>query len=400
MQHFQDAKSNPTGKHPPPPHGRSEQEERVDLLAQEMQLISNIPILPVHISSPIPSRTPSPRVNPLSLKGLLFSHAWSRPVYPMRIIWISRHFGYGPSNQRKSTAPSPAKNWYTSLIMENARRQGSFNPYGNLDGIAFTIPALLLVEAFLEALILVFGDWFMKENAKRALSACKQGTSTIGEYNSCFSSLVYLVEDVEEACIKQYVSGLNPQIILQAMSKEWRHANTLDARMELATEAAAQLDLLSLLPSDSNHTPCQCHFSSAPPPGLSFSPPHQTLPFKDPNAMEIDTAFVRRGAGGLSLMDMSRAIFRQRNLCFRCLKPTNATTHTGSLDFPNAAVSCEQHKAFVTRQCQQTTTTVSAVHTSSPPKPPNFLSSLLLTSTTHLPPKHQCSGRGTSPFSS
>jgi hypothetical protein len=58
------------------------------------------------------------------------------------------------------------------------------------------------VEAFLEALILVFGDRFMKENAKRALSACKQGNSTIGEYNSRFSSLVYPVEYVEDARIK------------------------------------------------------------------------------------------------------------------------------------------------------------------------------------------------------
>jgi hypothetical protein len=43
----------------------------------------------------------------------------------------------------------------------------------------------------------------MKENAKRALAACKQGSSAIGEYNSRFSSLFYLVEDVEEARIKQ-----------------------------------------------------------------------------------------------------------------------------------------------------------------------------------------------------
>jgi hypothetical protein len=98
-----------------------------------------------------------------------------------------------------------------------------------LDGIPSTIPSLQTVEAFLEALILIFGDRFMKENAKRALAACKQGNTTIGEYDLCFSSLVYLVEDVEEARIPQYVSGLNPRIISQAMSKEWRNSNTLDA---------------------------------------------------------------------------------------------------------------------------------------------------------------------------
>ncbi|PLW48898.1 hypothetical protein PCASD_02803 [Puccinia coronata f. sp. avenae] len=103
----------------------------------------------------------------------------------------------------------------------------------------FVIPALYLVEAFLDALIAVFGDCFMKENAKRALLACKQGNSTSGEYNSRLSSLVYLVKDVEEACVERYVLGLNPCIVAQAMSKEWRGANTLDKRMDLATEAAA-----------------------------------------------------------------------------------------------------------------------------------------------------------------
>ncbi|PLW31261.1 hypothetical protein PCANC_22896 [Puccinia coronata f. sp. avenae] len=190
-----------------------------------------------------------------------------------RIIWILRNFGFGPNHQHRGNNTSPVENWYTLLITDNARQHGSFNPYGDLDGIPFTIPALCSVEAFLEALILVFGNRFMKENAKRALAACKQGSSTIGEYNSHFSSLVYLVEDVEEARVERYVSGLNPRIICQAMSKEWRGANTLDARMDLATKAAAQLDLLSLLPSDGSSQPRHCPFSSAPPPGLSFPPP-------------------------------------------------------------------------------------------------------------------------------
>jgi hypothetical protein len=104
----------------------------------------------------------------------------------------------------------PVGNWYTLLITNNARRHGSFNPYSNLEGILFTIPTLASVEAFLEAMIGFFGNCFMKENAKRGLAACKQGNSTIGEYNSQVSFLVYLVEDVEEARIEFYVSGLNP----------------------------------------------------------------------------------------------------------------------------------------------------------------------------------------------
>ncbi|KAA1117756.1 hypothetical protein PGT21_022412 [Puccinia graminis f. sp. tritici] len=277
-----------------------------------------------------------------------------------RIIWISRHFGYGSSGQWKNTAPSPAENWYTSLINDNARRQGPFNPYGDLDGIKFTIPSLLSTEAFLEALIGVFGDRFIKENAKRALAACKQGQSTIGDYNSRFSSLVYLVEDVEEARIERYVLGLNPRIIYKAMSKEWRGAKTLDERMELATEAAAQLDLLSLLPSESSQ-PRHQPLSSAPPPGLSLPTHHQTTAARDPNAMDVDAAFVRRGNRPQSLIDIARSICLQKSLCFRCLQPTSPPTHTGSLDCPNMGVTTKQREAFVARHRPSSSTPVSAI---------------------------------------
>ncbi|PLW22012.1 hypothetical protein PCANC_04360 [Puccinia coronata f. sp. avenae] len=284
------------------------------------------------------------------------------------IIWISHYFGYAPSSHRRGTSTSPVENWYTLLVTDNARRQGLFNPYSDLDGMPFTIPALSSVESFLDALIAVFGDCFMKENAKRALSACKQGNATIGGYNSRFSSLVYLVENVEEARVEHYVSGLNPRIVAQAMSKEWRRANTLDACMDLATEAAAQLKLLSLLPSNSSHHSRKCPFSSAPPPGLSFPLPHQNPPARDPNEMEIDAATVRRGSGPPLVFDQARAIYRAKNLCFRCLKPTVPFTHTGSLNCPNSGVTGEQRKVFVAQHWQNPSTSVLAVDTSHPPE--------------------------------
>ncbi|KNZ43876.1 hypothetical protein VP01_976g2 [Puccinia sorghi] len=74
----------------------------------------------------------------------------------------------------------------------------------------FTIPILVSVKAFLDGLIKVFGEKFMKENAKHALAACKKQNFTIGEYNSEFKSLVYLVEGVEDTQIKKYIHGLNP----------------------------------------------------------------------------------------------------------------------------------------------------------------------------------------------
>jgi hypothetical protein len=97
----------------------------------------------------------------LSFLWTIHNHLRPRVSYfeldTRRIIWISRHFGYGPNHHRRGNSTSPVKNWYTSLITNNTQRQGSFNPYGNLNGIPFTIPALQLVETFLEVLISIFG---------------------------------------------------------------------------------------------------------------------------------------------------------------------------------------------------------------------------------------------------
>ncbi|PLW17012.1 hypothetical protein PCANC_11380 [Puccinia coronata f. sp. avenae] len=89
------------------------------------------------------------------------------------------------------------------------------------------------------------------------------------------------------------------------MSKEWRAADTLKACMELATEAAAQLDLLSLLPPETLQSICHRPLSSAPPPGLHFPP--------TPSAVT---------------------------------SPGILVTHMGSLNCLNAPVSLEKRLAF------------------------------------------------------
>ncbi|PLW40620.1 hypothetical protein PCANC_13025 [Puccinia coronata f. sp. avenae] len=285
-----------------------------------------------------------------------------------RIVWISRHFGFCPSEHRRTT--SPAENWSTSLVNDNARRQGNFDPYADLDGIAFTIPVLRTVESFIEGLITVFGDKFMKENAKRALASCKQRDLTIGEYNSKFCSLVYLVEDVEAARNERYVLGLNPKIIWKAMSAEWRAADTLEARMALATEAAAQLDLLALLPQDVSQPGRHRPLSSAPPPGLPLPPQYQANPTpRDPNAMEIDATTFRPGNRPPTILDISRSLCRSKNLCFCCLKPVVPPNHTGSLNCLNVPVLQEQRETFVKKNRQTPAASVAAIHPI--PQPPN-----------------------------
>lgn len=156
-----------------------------------------------------------------------------------------------PSENRKTSSPSG--NWYDSLVIDNARRKGVLEPYADHNGVEFVHPTLVSVKAFLDRLVSVFGDRFLKESAKRTFNACKQRNITIGKYNLQFSSLVYLVEDVEETRIEKYVSGLNPHIIRHVMSTAWRQVKTLDDKMAMAAEAAAQLNILAQLPSDSSN---------------------------------------------------------------------------------------------------------------------------------------------------
>ncbi|KNZ51653.1 hypothetical protein VP01_3871g1 [Puccinia sorghi] len=91
----------------------------------------------------------------------------------MNWVHVSLHFGYQPSEHRRT--PSSPVERYNSLIIDNARRQGKLNIYADLDGKEFVHPNLLSVSACLDGLIAIFGDKFMKENAKPALAACKQG---------------------------------------------------------------------------------------------------------------------------------------------------------------------------------------------------------------------------------
>ncbi|KAI7954624.1 hypothetical protein MJO28_005024, partial [Puccinia striiformis f. sp. tritici] len=127
------------------------------------------------------------RLEPLKIKDLWFSGDSDQLVSFLRhirdflrlrstlfqsesrkVIWISRHFGWQPSEHKKR--PSDTENWYNALLIENARQQGKVDAYGDLDGVEFQHKYLLSVTAFLDRLIFIFGDRFRKENAKRALA--------------------------------------------------------------------------------------------------------------------------------------------------------------------------------------------------------------------------------------
>lgn len=95
-----------------------------------------------------------------------------------KINWIAGHF---VSN---SNDVSPAQSWFLSLLMNNAHIHGVVDPYANLKSLKYVLPALCTTEAFIKELILMFGDKTSSRTARDDLSKCKQGNTTIIDYNS------------------------------------------------------------------------------------------------------------------------------------------------------------------------------------------------------------------------
>jgi hypothetical protein len=119
----------------------------------------------------------------LSQLGLFLRSVWGflRPRLLLfqselqRVVWISRDFGYRPSEHWKT--PSPTENWYNSLLLDNSQQQGVYNQYADLDGIPFLLPTLLSVKDFLGGLIAIFGNKSQRRTQKRLWRLANSGTS-------------------------------------------------------------------------------------------------------------------------------------------------------------------------------------------------------------------------------
>ncbi|PLW15616.1 hypothetical protein PCANC_24108 [Puccinia coronata f. sp. avenae] len=130
--------------------------------------------------------------------------------------------------------------------------------------------------------------------------------------------------------------------------------------MVLATEAAAQLKILSQLPPDTllTHHPSPAHQPHA----LQFPHPQPPPQPRDPDAMEVNALTTAAQQKAL-LMDATRSIFREQKLCFRCLKPIVPGTHMGSINCLNMPVTLKQRRPFVDQALQTPTTQVAHIHT-------------------------------------
>lgn len=75
--------------------------------------------------------------------------------------------------------------------MKNAYQHGVTDQYANLKALTYIIPPLLSADAFIDELILVFGDKTSANTARAALNKCIQGSTSTVDYNSCFGPLAF-----------------------------------------------------------------------------------------------------------------------------------------------------------------------------------------------------------------
>ncbi|KAI7967522.1 hypothetical protein MJO29_000799 [Puccinia striiformis f. sp. tritici] len=253
------------------------------------------------------------------------------------IIWVSLHFGFRP-NENQGTL-SRSQNWYQSLIYENARIQGQLSPYADLERLDFKLPILATWQTFEDGLIDFFGDKFQMDRAKAALEACKQGPSSVEDYNTRFSALIYQVNLPEDARIDRYVSGLRLDVQAEAENEEWRHADTLARKMRLATEAAKTLDNIARLSSSKK--------TSHPHPPPVYHHPHSTHRASD--AMDVDAATFSGHRPPSPFDVVFRRVCLAQRICFRCLKRLSPPDHSGPSNCPNLRTSQADKEKFVER---------------------------------------------------
>ncbi|KAH9450902.1 hypothetical protein Pst134EB_018411 [Puccinia striiformis f. sp. tritici] len=260
------------------------------------------------------------------------------------IIWVSLHFGHRPSENIR--AHSQSQNWFNSLIRENARLHGKLTPYADFERLAFVLPALASWDVFEEGLIKFFGDKYHMDTAKAALNACRQGSMSVEDYNTQFSSLVYLVDMGDGDRIDRYIKGLNVGVRKRITGPAWRNAATLEERMQIAVEGAKDLEELSKI-SDLNTS----HPKPKPPPQQHvpvYHHPHSTQ--RAPDSMDIDaaTAYSQHRVPNPFEILFRKVCLAQR-CCFRCLKRTAPPDHTGPRDCPNGRTSLADKEKFVER---------------------------------------------------
>lgn len=156
-----------------------------------------------------------------------------------KINWLATLFSPG----------SAVKNWFLSLLEQNAERQGRFDGYDDLQALDYKLEPLQSLPQFLRELRVNFADKNEDRTNRKNLDNCVQGSSSIIDYNSRFRSLVLHVSISPEDAIIKYVNGLDRDVHHEAIRLPgWVNCILLQDKMNLAVTASEIVRELSELP--------------------------------------------------------------------------------------------------------------------------------------------------------
>lgn len=260
-----------------------------------------------------------------------------------RIIWIAAHFSSVNSDI------NPAQAWFTSLLMQNAFEHRVTDQYANLKSLDFVIAPLLSADAFIDEMILVFGDKTSAKTAREALDRCKQGSSSIVDYNARFKALAFSVRQHEDDAMIKYVSGLHIDIQEECINIEgWSQVKTLQEKMRLAVIGADRATERAALPQRTQKHKVYQHPNKTLTNTIPVHIPI-TKPVAIPVPMEID-AITARDSAKRNPFSLIRSICIKKGLCFKCIKPFEASTHmvNGERKCPNTNASLAEKLALLT----------------------------------------------------
>lgn len=234
--------------------------------------------------------------------------------------------------------------------MKNAHIHGVIDPYANLKSLDYVLPSLSTTDAFIKELILMFGDKTTSRTAQEDLSKCKQGNSSIVDYNSRYTSLaLYVVQSEEDAIIK-YVAGLNAEVRFAVIHVAgWTEATTVAEKQKIAVQGQRIVDEVAAMGGKAKKPSIYQHPNSSNPIPIPVQvvKPVTSQSSLNHSPMEVDAISARNDKR--NPFPAIRSICIQNQLCFRCLQPFEAKTHMvgGERKCPNKNASLSDKLALI-----------------------------------------------------
>lgn len=98
-----------------------------------------------------------------------------------RINWVAHHFGI-----KDKQAGTTSFTWFMGLLKQNAYEQGAVTAFQDFYELPYILEPLKSLANFFGEMVLIFSDKEAEATARKALNACRQGDSSISDYNNRF----------------------------------------------------------------------------------------------------------------------------------------------------------------------------------------------------------------------